>query len=1720
MKMRNLRKKSIAIALLVVLLLTSTNIIMTISADENSNQGQQQVQTIKGEQNGAAATKSVEETVPEAVYQQSEQSGTGNQTQQPAEVVQEVYGQPESSGEQAEIVISGDLKYITDRYIIKYKKDKPSEDVGKALKKAAAKSKKFKNNKNEEIEVITTNGKMKPDDFKNLIKGSKVSAESIEYIQPDYEMTISTNDPGFNKQWGVYNATSENLNDPFDEFSKVTNAVYRADINVIPAWEESTGEDIIVAVIDTGIDITHEDLSQNIFENSSEIARNGLDDDGNGYVDDTNGWNFVVNSNEVYNEQSDADEMHGTHIAGIIAAVKDNEKGIVGVAPGAKILALKVFQGGKAYTSDIIEAITYAETIGTKVVNCSWGSTEYNMALEEAIENSNMLFIAAAGNNSESIDENPMYPAAFDSENILSVASMNSEGELSGFSNYGVDSVDIVAPGEMIYSTIPENNYGYLDGTSMAAAFVAGEAALISKKYEDIEATEIKQLIANTTDVIDVFTGFVVSGGKINCYKALTQELGSNGETTDNTNDDIVTNPTNEGEYSLLAVNTWVAKKAMPTARYGLGVVKVNGKIYAIGGGYDTTDLNKVEEYDPITNAWTSKGDMPTARRHFAAVECNGRIYVFGGKNESILDTVEEYDPVSDTWTTKTSMPTSRYFLSAESANGKIYVIGGYDGSDLSIVEVYDPITDTWTTKANMPTARRGLSTSEVNGRIYAIGGTNGSYISTVEEYDPILDIWTSKTSMPSRRGHMSIAVVDGKIYAIGGTNGNIVSWVQAYNPITDTWGIKADIPNAVKYSGAASVNGKIYVIGGYSTAYTTTYVNFVQEYTAMMPLAAPTNITATPTSSDADSEKPYSRSYLSIDWAAVSTATGYDVEISGTVHENVQPGSFEATPGIQNELRVRSRYLDIVGEWSAYTNAIATPQSPPNIRMSSDYSRITVSWDVSNGATGYDIEIDGNIVDNGSNTIYVHTDVQPDQKHKYRIRARNSSGNGGWSQNYYYLTKGNVWQIGSNMHECREGLSLVSANNKLYAIGGDERYSNSDVLTRSSIEVFDQETNIWSIKANMLTNRIYHGAAASNGKIYAIGGSSSITITDENGSTHTEAQYLKNNEEYDPIADSWVAKAGMPTERQGMGIVEYGGYIYAIGGYNGNYLGTVEKYDPLTDAWTLVTSMPTARSNMSVVVHEGKIYVIGGFDGSFLNLVEEYDPITDTWVTKAPMPTARKESGAAVHNGKVYVIGGEGSGGYLGTVEEYDPATDTWTSRINMPTERTGLGVTSLNGKIYAIGGRNDIVLNITEVYTPSPDSGNNELVIDVKSTSNSIVVSWNPIEGVSYDIEVDGQTVYNYMNTTYIHKNLMPNERHSYRVRTKTAGKDGEWSELRYYMTLGSNWKVQQDALVARKDFGISKVNGKVYIIGGKNEGALNNVEEYDTVSGKWTEKSSMPAPKYNIDTVSVKNKIYVIGGCVDNSNGSIYLSNVEEYDTVTDTWVTKASMPNLRMAYGAAAVNGKIYIAGGYDGTQYLNTLEVYDPATDTWETKAPMNTPRAFLKLVEANGKLYAIGGTNENILSIVEEYDSTTDTWTTKSNMPNVRYGFGTAILNGSIYVVGGSNSSLLESIDIYNPITDTWAQNGSILTPRHGLGVVEINGSILAVGGNSSYITKTVELFSTYLDDTIIRLLGEIEELNALVEDLKDQTSGPTPTGRTIDYIYDANGNLKSIMIK
>lgn len=350
---------------------------------------------------------------------------------------------------------------------------------------------------------------------------------AVEYAEPNFlvHVELQPNDLYFSEQWGLHNTGQ-------------TGGTADADIDAPAAWDIQTGSNnVLIAVIDSGVDYNHEDLAINTWTNSGEIPANGIDDDGNGFVDDVKGWDFCkLNDGEDDNDPMD-DMGHGTHCAGIIAAVGNNNKGVVGVNWNAKILPIKfIDEWGYGSTDDAVESIIYATLMGADIMSNSWGGGDYSHALEDAIGAANdaeILFVAAAGNSGFDNDLGGSYPSGYDIPNVIAVAATDHNDQKAPFSNYGSRTVDLGAPGVSIYSTVPtgscelcdSSGYLSLNGTSMATPYVAGVAGLLRAQFPAFTISDIKARLLSTVDAIPGLDEKSVSGGRVNaaaCFEVDT----------------------------------------------------------------------------------------------------------------------------------------------------------------------------------------------------------------------------------------------------------------------------------------------------------------------------------------------------------------------------------------------------------------------------------------------------------------------------------------------------------------------------------------------------------------------------------------------------------------------------------------------------------------------------------------------------------------------------------------------------------------------------------------------------------------------------------------------------------------------------------------------------------------------------------------------------------------------------------------------------------------------------------------------------------------------------------------------------------------------------------------------------------------------------------------------------------------------------------------------
>lgn len=364
--------------------------------------------------------------------------------------------------------------------------------------------------------------KVSSSEKRSLVVSNLESRREVEFAEPNYIFRINkvSNDPLLGQLWGLKNTGAPD--------SRGQVGVAGIDVNAEAAWDIETGsKDVVIAVIDTGVDFNHQDIKDNMWVN--EIEKNGqpgVDDDANGIVDDIHGASFVEDT-PTGNPLDD--HSHGTHCAGTIGGHGDNNLGVVGVNWNTRIMAVKFLgSGGSGSLDGAVKSINYATKMGARIMSNSWGGGPFTESLKLAIEDSHKagaLFVAAAGNDSNDNDVRPSYPASYQVPNVVSVAAIDNQGKLASFSSFGKNSVHIGAPGVNVLSSVLGNNYQVYSGTSMATPHVSGVAGLVLSHSPNLTNIELRERLLATARPIASLKNKVSSKGMVNAEAALKNQL-------------------------------------------------------------------------------------------------------------------------------------------------------------------------------------------------------------------------------------------------------------------------------------------------------------------------------------------------------------------------------------------------------------------------------------------------------------------------------------------------------------------------------------------------------------------------------------------------------------------------------------------------------------------------------------------------------------------------------------------------------------------------------------------------------------------------------------------------------------------------------------------------------------------------------------------------------------------------------------------------------------------------------------------------------------------------------------------------------------------------------------------------------------------------------------------------------------------------------------------
>lgn len=398
----------------------------------------------------------------------------------------------------------------------------------------------------------------------------------IDFVEPNYLISkddTTPNDPQFPEQWALHNTGT-------------TAGHAGADIGVIGAWDTTTGSSsTVIAVIDSGIDFSHPDLANNQWTNAAE-TKNKQDEDHDGFIDDTNGWDFVADSPTIKDEAG-----HGTAVAGLIAAEGNNGTGIAGVMWKAQLMNLRVLD--KAGTGDVasaVEAIDYATAHGVQVINLSWGTDEASLALKDTIQRAdrrNIVVVCSAGNDARDVESAPYYPASFDLTNLISVAATDNQDTLAAWSNAGQTHITIAAPGVDVLTTKTGKGYQTISGTSASAPLVAGVAGLVKTLRPQLSAAQTKAMIVSGARSVAALAGKVSAGGVVDAAKALqamsalppSEGVGSNSSEASNTNSN---NGGNAGNGGTTGSGTTAGSSSGKAGGNSQGVGNYTGRPHAV----------------------------------------------------------------------------------------------------------------------------------------------------------------------------------------------------------------------------------------------------------------------------------------------------------------------------------------------------------------------------------------------------------------------------------------------------------------------------------------------------------------------------------------------------------------------------------------------------------------------------------------------------------------------------------------------------------------------------------------------------------------------------------------------------------------------------------------------------------------------------------------------------------------------------------------------------------------------------------------------------------------------------------------------------------------------------------------------------------------------------------------------------------------------------------
>jgi len=1601
---------------------------------------------------------------------------------------------------------SGDSKVDAEknkkRIIVKYKDVNNIESVKNSVKKEAKLTRLDlkRDLKSAKMQVYELNA---AEFGKNILDKFKANKD-VEYVQEDLQVSLYDvpGDTRFPEQWGL------------DNFGQTINGhagVNGVDISALDAWDKTKGRtDVVVGVLDTGVDINHEDLKDNIYTNTGEIPNNGIDDDNNGYIDDVNGWDFTDDNNTVFD--SSVSDLHGTHVSGIIAA-KDNDKGIRGVAPGIKIVPLKCINGNYGYTSDIIEAIEYCKIMGIEIVSCSWGGLEENEALYDAMENSQILYVCAAGNMSSNTLQTPVYPACFNIPNIISVAAIQNNGNLASYSNYG-NAIDVAAPGSDILSTTPGDSYGMMSGTSMAVPFITGTAALIKSYDADLYINEIVQRIKNNVVKSSKLVGKVNTEGWIDANAAIIDKASEPSVTpvATPTPTSTPTAPANVPTPIILSddPNVDIDKGSLDNS------LQKNGKtLKPLTAGENSPGSSEQKEYLPVDNGLdgikdgiepqnilplsyvdeiepnntSSIGMSIGSCSVFGSIESSSDtdwyvinldanaqyriklagipegndfdLYVFNSNLEQVASS--RYGSNFDENITLHTTTAGLYYINVyvytfNSTGDHSYQLMVYPNS--SAPDSYEPNDSGTTAKAiNSGTAINATINAATDDDWYVLDiSRSGKITVTLNnipagcDYDILIFNRGSVTSI--MKGSYNASNQSEKVSAVINWSGKYYIKVYSYSGYnaSSSYELKAVVSTPDTYESNDYIGEITNLNMGDSILATIDNQNDVDLYEF--------SISETDTYRFELQNIPEGRDYnlyIYDIYGNLYAASLFGGNVDAIINIDLDPGEYfmkvVSASGYSDVLRYSLSYCRN-GEFTVYlpyisTNAgdiIEIPVSIKNV-PAVGISSFNFTFTYNKDVLKYKGYTPGALTNNAN--LYIEAGEARDGVKVLYIDQSETFSNP-------IVSSGEIIKLRFEVNEnAVEAATVISYKDYCFSrriSGFPYIEGENDIILKPAI-VSTGGYGLSSIPADIIANN--------SDKITA---QNVISILGIRGDV--DADLDVDSDDYALMRQRLI---GMITEFPRKGGINITNELYSAdvdgdGNFDSDDYAYIQQY-----LIGMITTLPAEKLHGDMTVN-GSYYLNYGkldLDGHTLHIKGDlvldtlhYDNVNITGVK--PYSNDKLKAILDINGGKLIVEG---------------------TMRLH---EKSFLYMNSPNDYVLVNG---DFIANTQDNLSGCLTNG----MLEIKGDFRQIAGSYDYV----YEDQYGERWLYNPGNPCNFITGR--NNATSTDFKVKMSGKGTQ--TIYFDKTIPGNYEDKRQIhdgmqsfffkLVITKPLESYKLSiNEANFYANHDKAWVYLEEEFEDPSVFEDEEiADMAIPKSGLGVATVNAKIYTFGGVNNNSVSSA----INEYDPIKGEWTSQynrsLSMPRKDMAV-VAANNNNIYIIGGENNSQYVNTVEVFSSSGQVNVLPETSNLPRPMIgaSAVVHGNRIYVMGGYNltDGYSNLMQVFDINSQTWVTQDennrpykNMLNPR-AFASAVLyDGKIYVMGGRNdvnpnNHYLKTMDVYDISTGQWSAKPSMIGKRAKFCANVLNDRIYVLGGfdGTSYLSS-IEIFDIVEDKWI-----------------------------------------------